>query len=245
MPRTDTLVSQIRAGDRVTFADHFGQLRVGRAVMPSAHGGWVLNMGGPHGTPAVVDETNIVRVKKARETARNPELLVVNNPARGPYELHYGSGGHGGPYKNLREAKKRARALLKGSPSERRIYIRRGVAGPLVDTVDKEKNPRRSTKMIKRRRRRNYWKGNKAAHRKAARKGWRKRSRKSSKRRKYSRKGKRGRRVFKGAIKYRGRWYKRKTLINKIGKRRVRKMLKKRGRRANFNPRKRRRSRRN
>lgn len=245
-PSEAGLMSQIRAGDRVTFADHFGQLRVGRAVMPSAHGGWVLNMGGPHGTPAVVDERNVVRVKKAREVTRNPELLVVNNPGRrGGYELHYGSGGHGGPYPSIKKAKKRARALLKGSPTERAVYIRRGVSGPLVDVIKKYpewRNPRRSTNMRKRRRRRNYWKGNRAGHRRAALKGLRRRRARGGKRRKYSkrrkgRKGRKGRRrggkVFKGAIKYRGRWYRRKALRNKIGKRRLLKILKKRGRRNN------------
>lgn len=52
----------IRPGDRVSYVDRFGTIRTGRAVMRSSHGGWVLNMGGPHGTPAVVDDSNIVKV---------------------------------------------------------------------------------------------------------------------------------------------------------------------------------------
>lgn len=34
----------------------------GKAVMRSADGGWVLNMGGAYGTPQVVNENNFVRV---------------------------------------------------------------------------------------------------------------------------------------------------------------------------------------
>jgi hypothetical protein len=40
--------------------------RSGKAVMRSAEGGWVLNMGGPHGTPGLANERNIVRVRKGK-----------------------------------------------------------------------------------------------------------------------------------------------------------------------------------
>jgi hypothetical protein len=56
------LMEAVRPGSRVTFMDRFGQKRTGRAVMRSSHGGWVLNMGGRHGTPALADESNIVKV---------------------------------------------------------------------------------------------------------------------------------------------------------------------------------------
>lgn len=59
-------VDDIRVGDRVTIVNRFGQKSTGRAVMRSTHGGWVLNMGGRYGTPAVADSHNIVSVKKAR-----------------------------------------------------------------------------------------------------------------------------------------------------------------------------------
>lgn len=59
-------VDDIRVGDRVTIVNRFGQKSTGRAVMRSTHGGWVLNMGGRHGTPAVADSHNIVSVKKVR-----------------------------------------------------------------------------------------------------------------------------------------------------------------------------------
>ena len=52
----------IRAGDRVTIVDRFGKQRTGRAVMRGPYG-WVLNMGGAHGTPAIATNENIVSVK--------------------------------------------------------------------------------------------------------------------------------------------------------------------------------------
>lgn len=59
----NALINTIRPGDRVTIVDRFGTQRTGRAVMRSSHGGWVLNMGGKHGTPGIADERNIVSVK--------------------------------------------------------------------------------------------------------------------------------------------------------------------------------------
>lgn len=52
----------IRPGDRVTIVDRFGVERTGRAVMRGPHG-WVLNMGGKHGTPGIATDENIVSVK--------------------------------------------------------------------------------------------------------------------------------------------------------------------------------------
>ena len=63
MPR---LIDTIRHGDKVTIVDRFNQLRTGKAVMKSSHGGWVLNMGGPYGTPGLADDRNVVKVGKAR-----------------------------------------------------------------------------------------------------------------------------------------------------------------------------------
>ena len=53
----------INTGYRVTITDRFDQERTGRAVMKGP-AGWVLNMGGPHGTPAIATEDNIVAVVK-------------------------------------------------------------------------------------------------------------------------------------------------------------------------------------
>jgi len=66
------ILATVRAGDRVTMLVPNGIGRngvewkavTGRAVMPSAHGGWVLNLGGRFGTPGVVDDSNFVKVVK-------------------------------------------------------------------------------------------------------------------------------------------------------------------------------------
>ena len=52
----------IKVGSRVTIVNRFGQERTGRAVMRGPHG-WVLNMGGRHGTPAVATEDNVTKVR--------------------------------------------------------------------------------------------------------------------------------------------------------------------------------------
>lgn len=71
----EELVASIKRGDRVTILvpAGFGRdgqewaERTGTAVMHSAHGGWVLNMGGAHGTPGLASAENTVRVQKARK----------------------------------------------------------------------------------------------------------------------------------------------------------------------------------
>lgn len=60
------LIRNVRAGDRVTIETRHGQHRTGRAVMIGP-AGWALNMGGPHGTPAIADAFNIVRVTRKRK----------------------------------------------------------------------------------------------------------------------------------------------------------------------------------
>lgn len=57
------LLSLIRPGDRVTIVDRFGKKRTGRAVMRGPYG-WVLNLGGAHGTPGIADNENIWHVKQ-------------------------------------------------------------------------------------------------------------------------------------------------------------------------------------
>ena len=59
------LLDLIRAGDRVTIVDRFGQQRTGRAVMRGP-AGWVLNMGGRYGTPGIATDDNVTRVTKGR-----------------------------------------------------------------------------------------------------------------------------------------------------------------------------------
>jgi hypothetical protein len=57
---------RIRPGSRVTIVNRFGQCHTGRAVMRGP-AGWVLNMGGPHGTPDIASPRNVVRVTNPRE----------------------------------------------------------------------------------------------------------------------------------------------------------------------------------
>lgn len=63
----------IRFGDRVTIVNRFGQFRTGKATLRGS-AGWVLNMGGLHGTPAVATANNIVKVRKGR----NPDAALGN-----------------------------------------------------------------------------------------------------------------------------------------------------------------------
>lgn len=54
----------IKNGATVTIKDRFGKERKGRAVM-LGQAGWVLNMGGRYGTPAIADHRNTVKVRQA------------------------------------------------------------------------------------------------------------------------------------------------------------------------------------
>ena len=57
-----TLFDNVRPGDKVTIVNRFGQISTGRAVMRGP-AGWVLNMGGRHGTPAIATLDNITAVR--------------------------------------------------------------------------------------------------------------------------------------------------------------------------------------
>ena len=63
------LVDSIRPGDRVTIVNRFGQQHTGRAVMRGP-AGWVLNMGGPHGTPDIATDANTTKVVKPKPRTR-------------------------------------------------------------------------------------------------------------------------------------------------------------------------------
>ncbi len=79
----------IRMGDRVTISSRFGQNRTGRAVMRGP-AGWVLNMGGPHGTPDIATPENFVSASRrgggAGEASegRQWQLLINYNAKRDP-----------------------------------------------------------------------------------------------------------------------------------------------------------------
>ena len=64
-PKSQGLADSIRPGDRVTIITPHGQKQTGRAVMKGPHG-WVLNLGGAHGTPGIADDENTIEVRKSR-----------------------------------------------------------------------------------------------------------------------------------------------------------------------------------
>lgn len=64
---TKTILDAIRPGDKVTILNRFGRARTGRAVMRGP-AGWVLNIGGRHGTPDIATDDNVVRVAARKET---------------------------------------------------------------------------------------------------------------------------------------------------------------------------------
>ena len=79
--KSEMLFDTIKARDRVTIVDRFGQQRTGRAVMRGP-AGWVLNMGGRHGTPGIASPENVVRVVRAREPHGKPKSMAGEH-ARG------------------------------------------------------------------------------------------------------------------------------------------------------------------
>lgn len=72
---TTPLLNTIKFGDRVTIIDRFGKTRTGRATLRGPVG-WVLNMGGRYGTPAIATEANIVRVRGARARKRVLDVIA-------------------------------------------------------------------------------------------------------------------------------------------------------------------------
>ncbi len=80
-----SILDVILRGDRVTITNRFGQERGGHAVMRIPHG-WVLDMGGAHGTPAIATATTscALRHRKRGKT----------NAARASENRGHGSCGH-------------------------------------------------------------------------------------------------------------------------------------------------------
>jgi len=62
----EALYQSIGPRKRVVIVTPQGQLRAGRVVM-NGPAGWVLNMGGSHGTPGIATEKNTVWVSGARK----------------------------------------------------------------------------------------------------------------------------------------------------------------------------------
>jgi hypothetical protein len=81
-------IDSIRPGDRVTILVPAGRgmngqewsESTGKAVMRSAHGGWVLNMGGRHGTPGIADARNIVSVRPSKRASYSKQAETVETP---------------------------------------------------------------------------------------------------------------------------------------------------------------------
>tara|TARA_A100001035_G_scaffold235981_1_gene199691 strand:+ start:258 stop:479 length:222 start_codon:yes stop_codon:yes gene_type:complete len=72
------MFKDIQVGDSVTMSTPQGQLLNGKAVMKGPYG-WVINVGGRHGTPRVVHENNFVKMRKGKN--RKPDFFG---------DFHYG-----------------------------------------------------------------------------------------------------------------------------------------------------------
>ena len=63
----EVLFNSIQNGSRVAIQAPRGSLLEGRAVMRGP-AGWVLNLGGSHGTPGIASESNTIWVSGASQT---------------------------------------------------------------------------------------------------------------------------------------------------------------------------------
>lgn len=74
----EELIKIVRAGDRLTIKNRFDQTHSGRVVMKAQHGGWVLNMGGKHGTPGIATTANVVggTVNKQKYIVENKRVIA-------------------------------------------------------------------------------------------------------------------------------------------------------------------------
>ena len=66
------MFEDIMVGDSVTMSTPQGQLLNGKAVMKGPYG-WVVNVGGGHGTPRVVHENNFIKMRKGKN--RKPDYF--------------------------------------------------------------------------------------------------------------------------------------------------------------------------
>jgi hypothetical protein len=64
----ERLFDGIRPGSRVTIVTPHGSRLTGRAVMRGP-AGWVLNLGGRHGTPGIASDDNVIAVRASRTAA--------------------------------------------------------------------------------------------------------------------------------------------------------------------------------
>lgn len=210
----------VHPGDHVKFRDEDGRVRSGKVVMRSEFGGWVLNLGGRYGTPAVVSEEQIVKTRSPRRNPydlfemeevspvgwshrplrSNPELLIVGaNPMRRKRRMARKRRRNSpvtvkiGRKKHTWKALVRKHGVTKASKLWKRGKKFHGYSRDRVILGRRRKGR-------KRRKSRNSWRGNRRGHCRAAKKGWRKRRRrrKSSKRSRAAKRGWSKRRRRKG-----------------------------------------------
>lgn len=74
----DIPFDEIKPGDRVTLLTPQKQEHTGRAVMRGP-AGWVLNMGGPHGTPGVATPENFVRARRVAREEADEDIHAVGD----------------------------------------------------------------------------------------------------------------------------------------------------------------------
>ena len=83
----ENLWNSIGPGDTVTIVTPHGQQLKGRAVMRNrTQPFWVLNMGGPHGTPGLASPENTIGVRKARQTKPKPDSNTLASTAAKRYK---------------------------------------------------------------------------------------------------------------------------------------------------------------
>lgn len=76
----EELIKIARVGDRLTIKNRFDQTHSGRIVMKAQYGGWVLNMGGKHGTPGIATTANVVggTVNKQRYIVESKNVIKLS-----------------------------------------------------------------------------------------------------------------------------------------------------------------------
>lgn len=65
------MYSEIQIGDWVTMTTPQGQEIRGKATIQGPYG-WVINVGGRHGTPRTVHENNFVKMRKGKNRRPDP-----------------------------------------------------------------------------------------------------------------------------------------------------------------------------
>jgi hypothetical protein len=136
------IIDQIRMGDRVTFTNRMGKSQTGKAVMYGP-GGWVLNMGGAHGTPAVVKEweiTKVVRPKGSKSTLGTARLSGVRNPACKVGDFIRFTGADGRQKSGTVTAKERGNLVVLSSNRVPELVHPAQVIGKVQNPVGRSKN---------------------------------------------------------------------------------------------------------